>query len=177
MDRSYISRVGAGIQSLQPLALELRGTHVQRLCLHANSISKLDGLHMLRGLEDLNLSSNQLRDIEGLQTLTSLTSLNLASNRLSSLDKLQPLSGLHSLNASYNTIEHLSGLSPLQVTGLSVDYQALPAQCVGKKDLCATTPHPWVPHLGSNLSLQTPSCAWQDFLLVKSKVSRMDCRH
>ena len=122
---SHISRVGEGIQALQPLALELRGTHVRSLCLHANSVSRLDGLRMLRGLEDLNLSSNQLRDIEGLQTLTSLTSLNLASNRLSSLDKLQPLSGLQSLTASYNSIEHLSCLSILQVTDLAVTCSAL----------------------------------------------------
>ena len=120
MGSTHISRVGAGISSLQSLALELRGTHVQSLCLHANSISRLESLRMLQGLKDLNLSSNQLREIEGLQTLTSLTSLNLASNRLSSLEKLRPLSGLESLNASHNTIDHLSCLSGLQVTYLNV---------------------------------------------------------
>ncbi len=115
-----MSRIGAGLQTLQPLALELRGTHVQSLCLHANSISRLNGLHMLDGLKDLNLSSNQLRELEGLQTLTSLTSLNLSSNRLSTLDKLQPLSGLNSLNVSYNAIEHLRPLSALRVSILNM---------------------------------------------------------
>ena len=110
--------MGAGIHSLHPLVTELRGKHVQRLCLHANSISKLESLHMLQGLEDLNLSSNQLRDIDGLHTLTSLISLNLASNRIFSLDKLQPLSSLQGLNLSYNSIAHLSGLSGFQVLPL-----------------------------------------------------------
>jgi len=115
MESVHISRIGAGIHSLHPLVSELRGKHVQSLCLHANSISNLESLHMLQGLEDLNLSSNQLRGIDGLHTLTSLTSLNLASNRIFSLDKLQPLSSLQSLILSYNSIAHLSGLSGLQV--------------------------------------------------------------
>lgn len=138
----HISRVGRGIQSLQPLALELRDIHVRSLCLHANSISRLEGLRTLRGLEDLNLSSNQLGDIEGLQTLTSLTSLNFASNRLSSLDKLQPLSELQSLTASYNNIEHLSCLSTLQVIDLAVGCSAFCAHLCQQE----VPPKPFVLH-------------------------------
>ena len=126
MESSHVSRVGAGLKKLQPLALELKGKHVQSLCLHANSISQLSGLHMLDGLTDLNLSSNQLREVEGLHTLTSLTSLSLSSNRLSALDKLQPLSGLQNLNVSYNAIERLSCLSTLQVCLLPSSHLCVP---------------------------------------------------
>ena len=140
---------------------------MQSLCLHANSISKLDGLRMLRDLEDLNLSSNQLCDIEGLQTLTSLTSLNLASNRLSILDKLQPLSGLRSLNASYNTIEHLSELSALQVTDLAVYYHRhVLHSCAGKTSLCPTTPHSCMPALGRSASSGPVYVLWKTSCLV-----------
>ena len=144
---------------------------MQSLCLHANSISKLDGLRMLRDLEDLNLSSNQLCDIEGLQTLTSLTSLNLASNRLSILDKLQPLSGLRSLNASYNTIEHLSELSALQVTDLAVYYHRhVLHSCAGKTSLCPTTPTFLHASSWAQRIIWACLCALEDLLLGRCEL-------
>lgn len=117
MDGLHVSHMGAGIQSLRHLVSGIRGRQIQTLCLHANSISKIEGLQMLPDLRELNLSSNAISEMEGLQTLTSLTSLNLASNRISSIDKLHNLSSssLQHLNLSHNCIAHLSGLAALQV--------------------------------------------------------------
>ena len=115
MESSRVSRIGAGLTSLSKVVSELKGQNLHTLCLHANSISRIEGLHMLRDLRDLNLSSNHISQMDGLQTLTALTSLNLASNRLTRVDNSHHLVSLQSLNLAYNAIAHLSGLSGLQV--------------------------------------------------------------
>ena len=131
MSGSRVSRIGAGLTSLSKVVSELKGQDLHTLCLHANSISRIEGLHMLRNLRDLNLSSNHISQMDGLQTLTALTKLNLASNRLTRVDSLHHLVSLQSLNLAYNAITHLSGLSGLQVQTpglLSVFSQARQAQ-------------------------------------------------
>ena len=115
MDGTHISRIGAGIQNLKRFVSGLSSRHVQTLCLHANQISRIEGLQVLQGLREANLSSNAITRLEGLQALTALSSLNVASNRLSSIDNLERLPSLEHLNLSYNSIAHLSGLSALQV--------------------------------------------------------------
>lgn len=115
MDGTHISQIGAGIQSLKQFASGLSSRHIQTLCMHANQISRIEGLQGLPGLREANLSSNAISRLEGLQALTALSSLNVASNRISSIDTLEKLPGLEHLNLSYNSIAHLSGLSALQV--------------------------------------------------------------
>ena len=115
MDGTHISRIGAGIQNLKRFVSGLSSRHVQTLCLHANQISRIEGLQVLQGLREANLSSNAISRLEGLQALTALSSLNVASNRISSIDNLEGLPSLEHLNLSYNSIAHLSGLSALQV--------------------------------------------------------------
>ena len=69
-----ISRVGEGLTSLSTLLPELRlAKGLQSLCLHGNQLSRLDGLHLVAQLTELNLSSNNLATLQGsLSTLTNL---------------------------------------------------------------------------------------------------------
>ena len=115
MDGTHVSQMGAGIRSLKQFVSSVSSRHIQTLCMHANQISRIEGLHGLPGLREANLSSNAISRLEGLQALTALSSLNVATNRISSIDNLERLPSLEHLNLSYNSIAHLSGLSALQV--------------------------------------------------------------
>ena len=127
MEGGHISKVGAGLQSLQEIVPLLTADNVHTLCLHCNEISKIECLSHLQALKDLNLSANAITDIEGLQNLRSLKSLNLASNRIQSLTGLQGLGQLQSLNLAHNFISTLSGLTAIQVS-LLMRLQYCPCQ-------------------------------------------------
>lgn len=115
MENGHISRVGAGLQSLQEIVPSLVPENVHALCLHGNDISKMEGLSQLQALTDLNLSANAITVMEGLQNLRNLRILNLASNRIQSIEALQGLNQLQSLNLAHNFISTLSGLTALLV--------------------------------------------------------------
>lgn len=100
-----VSHVGEGLCEIpQHLGAV---TNLQALCLHANSIRRIERLDVLRHLADLNLSSNCIERMEGLQGLVQLTSLNLASNNLVAVDGLSGLQSLRRLNLSHNYIASL----------------------------------------------------------------------
>lgn len=126
MEGEHVSKVGAGLQSLQQIVPALLAKNLHSLCLHGNEISRIEGLEHLTNLRDLNVSANSLSEIGGLQNLSSLTSLNLASNRIHNIQGLAGLNQLKSLNLAHNFISSLSGLSTLQVPcpAISVLYCA-----------------------------------------------------
>lgn len=113
-----VSCIGQGLTSCLQVAQLQQPQQAQRLvsvCLHGNSITRIEGLSHLRNLQELNLSSNALATLDGLQGLSSLMILNLASNRLAGeLRGLEGLTNLVHLNLSYNGLTGLSGLAALQ---------------------------------------------------------------
>lgn len=80
-----LTRIGAGLVSCfqVPELQHPTAAHTLRsVCLHANNLTRMEGLEHLSSLQELNLSSNAVTQIEGLQGLSRLVTLNLASNQL-----------------------------------------------------------------------------------------------
>lgn len=107
----FLSLLGARLTSLTDLAL---ASTLRTLVLHANEISRIEGLGHLSGLTELNLSSNRLERLDGLGSLASLRSLNLSSNRISSMEpeSLAGMASLETLALAHNCLdgEALAGL-------------------------------------------------------------------
>ena len=106
-----VSRIGQGLVSCFQVQELQRPGPIRSLCLHGNSIPRIEGLQLLTALQELNLSSNSIAGIENLAGLASLTSLNLASNKIQVITGLDGLSSLTHLNLSYNYITSLAGLN------------------------------------------------------------------
>ncbi|GMH35963.1 hypothetical protein BSKO_03831 [Bryopsis sp. KO-2023] len=110
-----LSRVGEGLSSLSRVTGDLVfSVRLTSINLHANNISRIDGLDSLIALRELNLSSNCVTSLSGLPVLPNLRVLNLASNRIRNLDGLQKLVKLEKLNLAHNYLTTLSGIDALQ---------------------------------------------------------------
>lgn len=111
-----VTRIGQGLVScLQIPELHQFAGRLQSVCLHGNSIARIEGLDKLTALRELNLSSNNISQLENISQLGNLTSLNLASNKLTgTLGSLAGLSSLTHLNVSYNALSSLAGIGELQ---------------------------------------------------------------
>jgi hypothetical protein len=114
-DEEDVSCVAAGLVSIGQVPRLASLTGLKRLCLHGNSITRVDSLSGLCALLELNLSSNAIANIEptSLRGLSRLTSLDLASNRLHAVQGLEGLSSLANVNLSYNYLTSIAGLSAL----------------------------------------------------------------
>ena len=111
------SHVGEGLAEVPAHLASL--TRLQALCLHGNSICRIDHLGGLSRLRDLNLSSNCIEAVgSGLRGLVRLTSLNLSSNNLSTVEGLEGLLELRRLNLSHNYVRSLQVGSDLQLKAM-----------------------------------------------------------
>jgi len=77
------------------------------------SISEINGLENLEGLQVLILSNNNISEIEGLDTLTNLLVLKLRNNRISEIKGLENLVKIQELYLEKNPIKTLKGLDNL----------------------------------------------------------------
>lgn len=98
-----VSCLAMGLRSIETvLELESIGTtapsRLTRLCLHANSIGSLDGLHVLTSLRELLVSCNPLPTLgRSLSTLVNLRMIDATSCKLQDVDGLSCLSNLQHL--------------------------------------------------------------------------------
>lgn len=70
-------------------------------------IRRIENLHKLPGLTQLNLSFNAIHRIEGLSSLKLLVELNLAENSISRIEGIFHLTRLERLNLCGNSIERI----------------------------------------------------------------------
>lgn len=73
-------------------------------------IKEIEGLDLLKHLEELNLSFNDVSEINGLKNLIKLRNLNLSHNKITKIVNLENLTELNSLNLGFNKIENIQGL-------------------------------------------------------------------
>lgn len=95
-------------------------TGLRSLGLHMNLIKKIEGLHTLRQLEELDLSGNEISQLDKdcLAGLGRLKRLNLSSNVLRSVPPhiLEPLHRLEWLSLGYNELTDISGLRSISAS-------------------------------------------------------------
>jgi Leucine-rich repeat (LRR) protein len=102
-----VSCLAMGLRSIQTvLELNLVGagalSNLTRLCLHANSISSLDGLDILTSLRELLVSCNPLSTTgQSLSTLVNLRVFDATSCRLHNADGFACLTNLQHLVRAY----------------------------------------------------------------------------
>lgn len=70
-------------------------------------IRKIESLHLVANLRQLNLGYNAITRIEGLSALSQLVELNLAENAIRKIENLDGLKSLERLNLSGNQIERI----------------------------------------------------------------------
>ena len=75
------------------------------------NIKDIEGLDMLKHLENLNLSFNDISEINGLNGLLKLRNLNLSHNKITKIKNLEDLIELSSINLGFNKIEKIEGLT------------------------------------------------------------------
>lgn len=79
-----------------------------------NKIDKIENLHRLTRLKELNLSFNFIEKIENLDQLVLLRTLSLFGNRIKRLENLDRLENLVIFSAGKNKIDTLDGLERLR---------------------------------------------------------------
>ena len=87
---------------------------ITHLSLAGCSLSGIQALSTLTGLQYLDLADNTVRNISILSGMTGLRELYLANNVVNSLDALSGLSKLEVLDISYNAVASLAPLKGLQ---------------------------------------------------------------
>lgn len=87
---------------------------IERLYLHDNEISNMEGLQYFKNLSQLYLQHCQIEDIAPLSGLNKLTSLYLSYNNIKDIDALSELTKLEHLDLSGNSISDIEPLSDLQ---------------------------------------------------------------
>ncbi len=75
------------------------------------NIKNIEGLDLLKHLEDLNLSFNDISEINGLNGLLKLRNLNLSHNKITKIKNLEDLIELNSINLGFNKTEKIEGLT------------------------------------------------------------------
>ncbi|OJD17708.1 hypothetical protein AJ78_02233 [Emergomyces pasteurianus Ep9510] len=113
-DIEDIDLVHCRISSLPALHLE-RFTHLERLCLRQNEISRISFPENLGPtLTDLDLYDNLISHIKGLDHLTKLTSLDLSFNNIKHIKNVSHLIHLKDLYFVQNRIQEIEGLDGLK---------------------------------------------------------------
>ncbi|KLJ12723.1 hypothetical protein EMPG_12278 [Blastomyces silverae] len=114
-DVEDIDLVHCRISSIPALHLE-RFTHLEKLCLRQNQITRMSFPENLGPtLTDLDLYDNLITRIRGLDGLTKLTSLDLSFNNIKHIRNVSHLVHLRDLYFVQNRIQKIEGLDGLKV--------------------------------------------------------------
>jgi len=81
--------------------------------LNHGKIAKIENLEHLRKVETISLRWNLIKKIENVHTLTTLTELELYDNQITKLENLDALVNLQVLDVSHNRIRAIEGLENL----------------------------------------------------------------
>lgn len=93
-----LSCVAMGLRSIHPVPDLRSHSDVTRLCLHANQLSSLEGLHALTALRELVVSCNPLPAVgQSLSALANLRVFDATSCRLQTADGFGTLTNLQQL--------------------------------------------------------------------------------
>ena len=100
-----------GASNLSDLSIFNNHRHLERLIIHASSVTDFSPIANLTSLESLDLQQNQIRDVSHInfERLTNLTDLFLWNNEISDVSSLMGLTGLRTLQLDGNN------LSPEQI--------------------------------------------------------------
>ena len=133
-ETNYLEKIPYVIQELIQLKkLILSGDYSER----RTGIKKLEHLHTLTALNQLDISYNQVAKIEGLEKLTALNQLDISYNQIAKIEGLEKLTALNQLDISYNQIAKIEGLEKLTALNqLDISYNQI-AKIEGLEKLTA----------------------------------------
>jgi len=103
-------------------------TSLERLYLHDNKISTIEGLDTLTHLTVLKLQRNNIKKIEGLDHLTNLITLSVAWNDIEKIEGLDKLENLGTLNLEGNKIRKIENLDTImpRISKLYIGVNRIP---------------------------------------------------